>query len=62
MVVQMVLGLGTATETKLYRNILPHRLSEYREGFMANRSYYQWGELWSLRGKDRTLIAKFGRK
>lgn len=62
MVIQMILGLGNATEQKMYRDVLPHRLSEYREGFNANRDYYQWGELWSIRGKDKTLIAKFGRK
>lgn len=59
MVIQIRLGLGADVEIKTYRNVLPHHLAEYREGFYANVPNYHWGEMYSIRGKDKKLIGRF---
>ena len=64
MVIQMVFGNKDLEEKKLlYRNVVKNtQIAQYREGFHANASTYNWGEMYQLKGKNKILIGRFGQR
>ena len=62
MVIQMVFGNGTEEkENRIYRDIIKNtQLAQYREGFYSRQFDFQWGRLYQLKGKTKTVIGHFG--
>lgn len=63
MTIQTILDDGTGTRTTTYRNVFKSvNLAQYREGFEAQAEHCKWGVLYQLKGKERILLARFGRQ
>lgn len=63
MVIQTRIHDGISIKTRTYRNIPYDRrgLWRFQAGFMAQKEYSRWGIMTILRGKNRQIVAKFGK-
>ena len=61
MTIAIVLHDGTSQEMKIYREVARHNFTAYISGFYANKPYYKWGQLWQLKGNERSLLHEFGK-
>jgi hypothetical protein len=63
MVIQIIIHDGINTRTRTHRDIVLARgdLTRLREGFEAQAAFSKWGEMVQLKGKERIILAKFGR-
>lgn len=62
MVIQTQIHDGLSVKTRTYRDVIRNvNLAQYREGFMAQQAYSKWGVMTQLKGKQRIVLARFGK-
>ena len=62
MVIQTRINDGISTTTRTWRKIYKGAFyDKWRLGFLASAQYNKWGEMVWLKGKQRILLAKFGK-
>lgn len=58
----MVLMTIVDGEQRIYRNVDRRLYLNYVNGFLLMRNYSKYGELYQLKGTERKLVRKFGKK
>lgn len=63
MTIQTTISDGWNINTKIYRKVYKGKnLAQYREGFMAQQEHSEYGVMVQLKGKERIVLARFGKE
>lgn len=58
----MVLMSKIDGKVRVYRNVTHKTFHLFETGFLLMRNYSKYGELYQLKGTERKLVRKFGKK
>ena len=62
MVIQVTINDGVETRTRTWRKIYKGDFyDKWRQGFLAQAAYNKWGTMIWLKGKERIILASFGK-